>query len=87
MALGVCVWLDPRGTRSPAYSLFLLLTWALRMLVVQSHISSSSVQDRQLWVNRVIQETEGVLVASMEETVEEEDRAELGKDLCIKCLP
>lgn len=66
VALGGCVWLNPRGTRSPAFSLFLLLTWALRMLVVQSHISSSSVQDRQLWVNRMIQETEGVLAASME---------------------
>lgn len=50
-----CGW-SPKGTGSPSFSLF-LLTWALRMLVVQSHIWFSSVQDRQLWANRVIQES------------------------------
>lgn len=36
------------GTTDLALSSLLSLTWALRMLVVQSHISSSSVQDRYL---------------------------------------
>lgn len=45
------------GTEDRAWTTELSLsspffTWALRMLVVQSHISSSSVQDRYLGVIR-----------------------------------
>lgn len=74
----------PQRDRKPSSS-FLLLTCALRMLVVQSHISSSSVQDRQLWVNRGIQEMQGVLALSVEGwrrgRWRKEDRAGLGREL------
>lgn len=76
---------DDRSPEGLEAQLFLLLTCALRMLVVQSHISSSSVQDRQLWVNRGIQEMQGVLALIVEGwrrgPWRKEDRAGLGREL------